>query len=51
MVAIARALYRSFPVTETEVESLKIIALFCGVGLVISLILLSYGLDLSPGFF
>jgi hypothetical protein len=48
MVAIARALYRSFPVTKTEVESLEIVALFC---LVVSLMVASYGLDLSPGFF
>jgi hypothetical protein len=31
--------------------SLKAIVIFCGVGLTLSLILASYGLDLSPGFF
>jgi hypothetical protein len=30
---------------------LKTIAMFCGVGLTVSLLLASYGLDLSPGLF
>jgi hypothetical protein len=52
MAAIARVLARAFPGTNAEVETLKIIALFCGVGLVVSLLLIAtYGLDLSPGFF
>jgi hypothetical protein len=51
MAAIARALSGAFPVTDNEIESLKIIALFCGIGLVVSLIVASYGLDLSAGFF
>jgi len=33
------------------IETLKTIAMFCGVGLTVSLLLASYGLDLSPGFF
>ncbi len=37
--------------TETETDAFKIIALFCGVGLLVSLTLATYGLDLSPGFF
>jgi hypothetical protein len=49
--AIARALSR-FSETRFEVESLKTIAIFSGVGLVASLLLLAtYGLDLSGGFF
>jgi hypothetical protein len=51
MAAIARALSGAFPATDNEIESLKIVALFCGVGLVVSLMVASYGLDLSPGFF
>ena len=33
------------------IETLKTIAMFCGVGLTVSLLLASYGLDLSAGFF
>jgi hypothetical protein len=33
------------------IETLKTIAMFCGVGLTVSLLLASYGVDLSPGFF
>jgi hypothetical protein len=31
--------------------TLKIIAIFCGAGLSISLLAATYGVDLSPGFF
>jgi hypothetical protein len=49
--AIARALSR-LSGTQLEVEALKTIAIFCGVGLVASLLLVTtYGLDLSGGFF
>jgi hypothetical protein len=49
MTAIAKVLSR---VSRTEGNpELKIIAIFCGVGLLVSLVFLSYGLDLSPGFF
>jgi hypothetical protein len=51
MAAIARVLSRAFPGSNVEVETLKIIALFCGVGLVVSLLLATIGLDLSSGFF
>ena len=37
--------------TQIDVETLKTLAMFCGVGLTVSLLLASYGLDLSPGFF
>ena len=50
MTAIARVLSRVSG-TEVEVETLKTIAMFCGVGLFVSLLLARYGLDLSPGFF
>ncbi len=33
------------------IETLKTIAMFCAVGLTVSLLLASYGVDLSPGFF
>jgi hypothetical protein len=32
-------------------DGLKIIVLFCGIGLVVSLLLATKGLDMSPGFF
>jgi len=50
MTAIAHALSRAFQSTG-ELDALKKIAVFCGVGLLLSLVCLSYGLDLSPGFF
>jgi hypothetical protein len=51
MAAIARVLSRAFPATNIEVQTLKTIALFCGVGLVVSLLLATMGLDMSAGFF
>jgi hypothetical protein len=52
MTAIARVLSRAFPRTQIDVETLKTIAMFCGVGLLlVSLLRATYGLDLSPGFF
>jgi hypothetical protein len=54
MAAIAHALSRAFQ-SAGEFETLKQTALFCGVGflvsLVVALVCLTYGLDLSPGFF
>jgi hypothetical protein len=50
MAAIAKALSH-ISGTQVEVETLKTIVMFCGVGLTVSLLLASYGLDLSPGFF
>jgi ribose/xylose/arabinose/galactoside ABC-type transport system permease subunit len=51
MTAVARAFSRLFFSTSSEFDVLKTIALLCGVGLLVSLLMLSYGLDLSPGFF
>jgi hypothetical protein len=50
MTAIARVLSRVSG-AQIDVKMLKTIAMFCGVGLTVSLLLASYGLDLSPGFF
>ena len=51
MTAITQALARAF-VTVRDAESLKLIALLCGVGLLVSLLLMqSSSFDLSPGFF
>jgi hypothetical protein len=51
MAAIARVFARKFLPADLEIEVLKQIALFSGAGLLVSLVLMSYGLDLSPGFF
>jgi hypothetical protein len=45
MAAIAKVLSRASGTT------LKTIAMFCGVGLLVSLLFATYGLDLSAGFF
>jgi hypothetical protein len=50
MTAIARVLSRVSG-TQVDVEILKTIAMFCGVGLFVWLLLATYGLDLSAGFF
>ena len=50
MAALAKILSRASG-TEVEVETLKTIAMFCGVGLLVSLLFATYGLDLSAGFF
>jgi hypothetical protein len=57
MATIARTLSRAFPETRIEVQTLiKTIAMFCAVGLFVLLLfvlllLATYGLDLSAGFF
>jgi hypothetical protein len=50
MTAIAKVLARA-PVAQGDVAALQIVALFCGAGLVASLLLLLSGLDSSAGFF
>jgi hypothetical protein len=39
------------PRTSRDIEGLKTIAMICGAGILASLLLLTYGVDLSPGFF
>lgn len=51
MAAIARVLSLAFPGNQVQVETLKAIAIFCGIGLVISLLSATNGLDMSAGFF
>jgi hypothetical protein len=50
VTAIAHALSRAVQ-SAGEFDTLKFIAIFCGVGLLVSLVCMTYGLDLSPGFF
>ena len=50
MATIARVLSRASR-TDVDVETIKTLVMFCGVGLTVSMMLVSYGVDLSPGFF
>ncbi|MGA2057226.1 MAG: hypothetical protein ABSG88_18165 [Bradyrhizobium sp.] len=50
MIAIATVISCA-PRIEGDVETIKAIAVFCGTGLTVSLMLASYGLDLSAAFF
>jgi hypothetical protein len=50
MIVIAKAIARTTGI-EVDVETLKTILMFCAVGLTVSMMCASYGLDLSPGFF
>ncbi len=47
MTALIQAVARQFPATEI----LKALATFCAAVLFVSLLFLTYGLDLSYGFF
>jgi hypothetical protein len=51
MTALIQAISRLSLAREIEDETLKLIAMFCVAGLLISIILGTYRLDLSPGFF
>ena len=50
MATLARTLSRSSR-KVVDIEILKAILIFCGVGLFMALMFASYGVDLSPGFF
>ncbi len=50
MAAIARAFDRALGI-QVDIGTLKTLLIFCGAGLAVSLLLASYGLDLSGGFF
>jgi hypothetical protein len=50
MTAIERVLSRAI-VTINSNEILKQIVLLCAAGLFVSLLMLTYGVDLSPGLF
>ena len=51
MAVLVRAFSRAFPVNSLELEIIKQLAMFCGAGLLVSLFMMTYGLDLSGGFF
>ena len=50
MTAITHTLLRTFH-SASEIEAVKQIVMLCGAGLLASLLALTYGIDLSPGFF
>lgn len=50
MTAIARALSRAF-ITINDIDVLKQLVLIAAAGLLVSVLLMTYGVDLSPGFF
>jgi hypothetical protein len=50
MTALAQALTRMSG-RNVDVEALKVVAVFCCTGLFITLVMLSYGLDVTPGAF
>jgi hypothetical protein len=43
MAAIARAFSRALSATSLDAETLKQLALLCGAGLIVSLVLMTYG--------
>jgi hypothetical protein len=51
MATIARLLSREVPKIDAAFDALKTVAPFCAVGLFVSVLLATYGLDLSPGLF
>ena len=50
MTAVVQALSR-FGGTNVELETLKLLGMFSGAGLLVSVVFATYGLDLSAGFF
>ena len=49
MTAVAKVLSHTFSGTRTDFGPLKTIVTFCGIGLVASLLLAAYGVDLGTG--
>jgi hypothetical protein len=51
MTAIAKAFLNVISTDSPDVDILKTVAVFCGVGLFLSLLVVSYGWDIGSGFF
>jgi hypothetical protein len=51
LTTIAKAAFSIAPATETRFDALKTITMFCAAGLIISVLLASYGVDLGSGLF
>jgi hypothetical protein len=50
MTALVQTMFRTVH-SVREVHPLKQLLMFCAAGLFVGLLMLTYGLDLSPGFF
>jgi hypothetical protein len=48
---VANVLMREAAKTQTDANPFKIVALFCGVGLLVSLSIVSLGFEIATGFF
>jgi hypothetical protein len=51
MTELVQNLFRSSKAASETKDDLKIVVIFCGTGLLVSLFLAAYALDLGPGFF
>jgi hypothetical protein len=51
MATLAKVLSPHVVASQAKSDGLKTIATFCAAGLFVSLLLATYGVDLSPGFF
>ena len=51
MAAIVRLLARKVPSTKLESDILTQLGLLCCAGLFVAVLMITYGMDLSPGFF
>ena len=51
MTALAKTIARAFPVNSPQVNILQQLLLFALAGLFVSVLVASYGVDLSPGLF
>ena len=49
MTVLVQAISRFAAASNVEAETLKVLGIFCGVGLLVSLVCMTFGL--SPGFF
>jgi hypothetical protein len=50
MTALVQAFSRFSAATNIETEILKMLAIFCCAGLIVSLLCATFGLDVSAGF-
>jgi ribose/xylose/arabinose/galactoside ABC-type transport system permease subunit len=51
MTALAKSIARAFSANSPQINILRQLLLFALAGLFVSVLIASYGLDLSPGFF
>ena len=51
MAALVQAFSHLSATANIETDTLKALAIFCGAGLAVSLVSVTFGLDLSPGLF